>query len=538
MNHFTAIEPLEPRIAPAAIISPTEVTFLDANGETAVVKISKPLFTSAAAAGKILVFTDPANQNAASPFASTGPQDLDHINLLGSGGTALTAAQDMNISVTLIPQRDGPHTVNVGHIDAAVFDPNTGKASQNIDLGKITIQGDLGHITAGDNFSTPAIKSLDVLSMTQGGTSIVLSSITSLHIAGDFNSFLNVAGGVFGRVDNMKIDGALRGIIQFSGRIGTATIGSMVGNDLFAFNGSLLGFTGANSSIGSLHVLGSVTGGAKNDSAEIYANGTIGKIVIDGDLSGSSNVNSSSPVVGSGYIQGGHIQSVKIGGNVSAFANAGTGGIANSGAIRASGKIDSLEIDGSVTGVKGNPVFISAVQGSTSKHAALDVALGSVTIKGNATYLDVLAGYGPDTSTTTGTGSGAVTNPVGAPLGAPLDGTAQIGTVSVGGNLSSSNIAAGVARNPGGYFGAAGDSAIHGADNKTGLHSSIAKIIVGGTATGDGTNSGSFGFVAQQVVSILVNQVDLGKTLLQPGPENDLVPKQISGNLFALEVGP
>ena len=166
------------------------------------------------------------------------------------------------------------------------------------------------------------------------------------------------------------------------------------------------------------------------------------------------------------------------------------------------------------------------------------MALGSVTIKGNATYLDVLAGYGPDTSTTTGTGNSAVTNPVGAPLGTPLDGTAQIGTVSVGGNLSASNIVAGVAPNPGGYFGAAGDSAIHGADNKTGLHSSIAKIIVGGTATGDGTNSGSFGFVAQQVVSILVNQVDLGKTLLQPGPENDLVPKQISGNLFALEVGP
>lgn len=547
MKEIPCIEPLEARIAPAILISPTEVTYLDNNGETAVVKISKPLFTSAAAAAKILVFTD--TSNAASPFASTGNQNLLQINLLGPNGTALKAAQDMNISVSLIPQKDGPHTVNIGHIDAAVFDPTTGKASQNIDLGKITIQGDVNYINAGDNFVTPAVKSLNVLSMVQGGTSTFLGPLASFHDSGNFGSFLNVAGGPSGGIGKLNIEGADTGIIQFSGHIGTAVIASMTGSS-FNGGGSLLGFAGATSSIGSLHVLGSVTGGSGFATGEIYAGAKIGKIVIDGSLQGGgtttttttagaesgsiqdggTTTTTTTAVAESGYIQGGRIESLKIGGNVSTFANSTGGAVSNNGSIRATANIDSLEIDGNVTGVSGDVAYISAAHGaSTSKHAKSDVALGKVTIKGSVSYLDILAGYGADTSTTTGTGTNAVTNPEGAPLGNMADGTAQIGTISIGGTLSASNIVAGVAPNSSGYFGAAGDAAISGTDNKVGLHSSIAKIVVGGMAAGDGTSTGSFGIVAQKLPSISIDQTVLGS--LTPG-----APRQINGNLYALEI--
>ena len=122
--------------------------------------------------------------------------------------------------------------------------------------------------------------------MVQGGTSIVLGSITSLHDRGGFQLVpqcgrrSSLAG--IGITEYRRRAAGHHPVLRPHRHGDDREHGR--GNDLFAFNGSLLGFTGANSSIGCLHVLGSVTGGATNDSAEIYANGTIGKIVIDGNL--------------------------------------------------------------------------------------------------------------------------------------------------------------------------------------------------------------------------------------------------------------
>ena len=785
IKHLTHIELLEDRIAPATIISPYTVTFQDGSGDTAIIHISKPLFTSAAAAGKILIFTVPNSSPTTTvneSFTGNGTaENLGEINLL-----ARTDAQDMSITVKVIPQVGvGDLQVNVGLIAAANFSVND-QVSQNIDLGNIYIQGDLGQITAGDNFSTPAIQSLKVLSMDQGLQSDVLGPIVNMNVQGDFAGNLAVIGYQFGSIGKLTIGGSLTGdsngdsgsgIIQFTGRIGSATIGNITGT---AGNntGELLGTSANPSSIGSLVVTGSITGGSGGDSGQVFAEvgighvsvggsviggagqnsgeiaGPLGTVKIAGNLTGGSGVSSgavlgelintlqaavpvaigsvtiggdimggsagvaaagstastpgdtgiisalsaktitvggsliggtpgtgtnssgtldqtadtsgailvnsvqsltivgnivggggptsgvitgqsmlpamkygsisvsggitggsgavsgsievngllggtitnlhigggltggsgtqsgqvyastglgtlfvggnvtggtaSNPgevlaigsltnalvkgnlagntaidsadaVLASGYIQAGHIGTLAIDGNVTSGANSGTGGIANSGAIRSTADILSLTIGGAVTGTAANPVVISAQSGpATSGKPKTDLAIKSVTIDQDATYLNLLAGYGPAVATSSNTIA------AGAALGTPLDGTAQIGTVTFEGDLSASNVVAGVKPGSSGFFGTSGDTAIAASTANAALFSTIASIIVDGTATGNSTPADSFGFVAQQVTAVQVGGTAI---TLHAGPNNDHLVV-VSGNLVVNEVPP
>ena len=84
--------------------------------------------------------------------------------------------------------------VNVGFIQAALAQPDILQFTRGIDLGTVSIDGDLGKIVAGDIFATPAIRSLQVRSLgalgttTQGAgqgfntTSLVLGPVNDLHV--------------------------------------------------------------------------------------------------------------------------------------------------------------------------------------------------------------------------------------------------------------------------------------------------------------------------------------------------------------------
>jgi hypothetical protein len=865
MKKPTDIEVLESRIAPATILNPYTVTYKDGGGDTAIIHISKPLFANATAAAKILLFTDNSGNSITETFTGNGTaENLNEIDLLG-----VTAAQDMNISVKVIPQVGvGNLTVNVGAIEAGNF--SNFQASENIDLGSIYIQGNLGEINAGDDFSTPAITSLNVLSMNQvfnGGESTVLGPIVHMNVHGDFTTYLNVIGYQFGSIGTLNIGGALTGdssddnatgLIEFSGHITSATIGSITGtsgnntgellgstltsqayigslhvlgsitggtgvnsntgatgvdsglvyvaarigivnvggslvggsagtaasgstaaspgdsgviqatsigtitiggsvvggtpgtgtttdgvadqtadtggvilagsinsltvvgsimgnmtgsatggpnsggvqvntlgtaiidgnitggsgansgvisgqSDAFithygsirvdgnitggsgatsgaimsdglltgtisslhaggsltggsgmqsgyvtattdlgtvGISGSVMGGSGATSgaivsdgklsslqiggsltgssgmqsgyisagtsmgtmgihvngnvaggsgaisgaiisggtlstlhiggsligssgtqsgyvsavtSIGTLGITGNVTGGTADQTGEIFSGGGLAEAIIHGNLAGNTTIHSSTAVIGSGYIQAGQITMLDIVGNVTSGAISG-GAIANSGAIRSSADIVSLVIGGEVTGNAANPVFISATEGpDTSKHPKTDLAIQSVTIDKAVSYLDLLAGYGPDVSTTTTSGK----------LGTPTDGAAQIGTVHFGATLSASNIVAGAEPDSNGQFGTKGNTAIAPATGKTGLMSSIAKIIVAGQATGNSTAADSFGFVAETLEEIEIAGKLVSTDHLVPG-----TPVAVTGNLYLLEVKP
>ena len=311
----------------------------------------------------------------------------------------------------------------------------------------------------------------------------------------------------------------------------TGTIANLhIGGSLTGGAGTESGYIHANTNINTLSLTGNLTGGAANNAGEIYAQGTLGKALVGGNLVGGTISDSSGPLFASGFIEAKTISSLEIKGTVTSGSNSGTGGIADSGAISATQNIVSLAIDGAVTGTAANPVLVSALQGT--RVGKTDLAISSLTFQGNVSYLDVLAGYSP----------ASVTTAAAAPLGTPTDGTAQIGTVTFAANLSATNVAAGVTGisngtkyPPDGQFGTKSDAAIATGGVK-GLYSSIAKILVEGTTAGDSTSGDSFGFVAQNVVTVALGNPPVYANL-NSGPDNDfLFP--VSGNLYVNEVPP
>jgi hypothetical protein len=367
-KHLTFIESLEARIAPALIINPYTVTYQDENGDTAVIKISKPLFTSATAAGNILKFADASNSTyIQESFTGNGTSEfLNTVNLLGR-----TDASGMNISVTVLPQVGvGNLTVGVGSIQAATINTGTLQVTQNIDLGAINIQGNLGSINAGatDYYFIPSVKSITVESMTTDAQSYVLGPIGSLNVQHDFTANLTVAGYQFGNIGKLSIGGNLTGDaagdantgqITWTGTLGSAVIGNIVGG---AANntGELIGSTTNPSHLGSLTVTGSIQGGAGQYSGVVFANSSIGSINVASDVAGSSGADSA-------YIIG-PIGTVKIGGSLKGGSGSNSGEIFSqiysTGAATA---IGSVTIGGDIrggpagsTGTPGNSGIISA----------------------------------------------------------------------------------------------------------------------------------------------------------------------------------
>jgi hypothetical protein len=415
-------------------------------------------------------------------------------------------------------------------------------------LGNINIHGNL---TGNSGISSGAILSrlfgvlpegmgsLAIGGNVQGGDAGVAASKTTSSTAGD-SGFISAAsaksiyiagsliGGTAGTGTNSS--GVADQTADTSGAIEVSAVGSLTINE------NVTGESGPNSgvitgsSIAKLKIGGNITGGTVSDTGEITLSGTLGNAVIKGNLAGngSTGIDSTTAVVGVGYLQAGRIGTLDIKGNVTSGANSG-GEIANSGAIRSSGDISSLTIEGAITGTATNPVYISAQEGvSKTATPKSDVAIKSVTVGGTATYLDLLAGYSPAVSKTTG----STTDPAGAPLGTPFDGAAQMGAITFKSDLVSSNVVAGAQPDSNGQFGTTGDSAFAPASGKGNLYSIIASIVVDGAATGNLNASDSFGFVAQEVASVKIGSFTVP---LHPGAGNDL-HTQVNGNLYVVEV--
>jgi len=135
MKTPASIEPLEPRIAPASL------TFSDVDGDNVIITISK---------GDV---NDIANAILLSPFQGLG-QQLRQLDLTTAPAGTFDGA---SITITATPNsdHDGDGRVNVGYIKAT-----------GIDLGAVTIDGDLAKLGAGDaTLTTPGVKSLSVVSL-------------------------------------------------------------------------------------------------------------------------------------------------------------------------------------------------------------------------------------------------------------------------------------------------------------------------------------------------------------------------------------
>lgn len=335
------------------------IQFVDVDGDLATVHLSKG-------------FLNTSNLSFSTPNAVGGRQ-LQVISLIGNNAQY----QNANLSVTAVKQPGfegdangvrGDGLVNVGAIYAAVAQPGILQFVNGIDLGNITIDGDLGKIHVGDTAATSAVKNLVVRSMGKLGTttqpaatqtttpdliSLVLGPINSLHVLGDFQSTLQIVGAQFGIVRNLQIDGSLlggstsnSGEIFFTGRIDSAKIGRIVGGE-GGTSGALVGASSTNARIVNLQVIGDVRGGAGASSGVVSAP-VIGTVRVGAVIGGVGAT--------SGDVLAGSLDSAVVVRNIIG------GDGKESGQIFANGVLGSVRVFGEVRGGKGES---SGLIGST-----------------------------------------------------------------------------------------------------------------------------------------------------------------------------
>lgn len=399
------IEPLESRIAPAAI------TFTDIDGDLVTISSSKGTVDQL-------------------KTATGGPTGLDDHQLQTLDLSATADFDGAIISITATPKDGkGDGFVNVGRINA------TGRV-----LGSVRVDGDLGVIDVGNTATNAfALQTLTVHSMGLFGTSTGAPSDLTSDISGSVKA-INVKTDLSDAY--LHITGSVNAV---NSSLGALTIGG----SLRAPTSTGLGEVEVAGNIGPVNVGGSMIGGAVAGSGSIQSNGSIGNVSIDGDVIG-----------GAGSFSGllraaGGIGNVTIGGSLRGGDTTSNGGL--SGTIL-SGKMGNLRIDGSVLGnvddrcgavvadsIKNVSVGGSLVGSSGASSGSIVALVGAI---GNVTVGGDLKGFaGPKTGsviavdgnignvTVRGSLYGNTGSRSGSILAAPEGTHGSLGAVKIGGDV-------------------------------------------------------------------------------------------------------
>lgn len=243
---------------------------------------------------------------------------------------SLNAFQGTSVSVTATPgPAGGDGLVNIGHIDAT-----------GINLGAVTVHGDLGRIDAGTGGANAvAVRSLTAVSMGRFGITtqdVSPSLFSNLHgalgkmnVHGDLDAVtLDITGpnGQAGaiHVGGSLIGGGLTGAIRTAGKMGPVLIGGDVVGGGFNFNGTDIptGVIACGGKLVGLTIGGSLIGSSFDGSGQVNLAGDAGPIRVGGDLVGGDGVYS-----GSIYDNGaGTVASVFIAGSLAPGPSLGASG--------------------------------------------------------------------------------------------------------------------------------------------------------------------------------------------------------------------
>lgn len=357
-----------------------------------------------------------------------------------------------NISINAVPVGGmGDSFANVGFINAA-----------GVDLGKVTVNGDLGRIDAGlTGNAIPGLASLNVQSFgvanTTTQTSTIVGRLGGLVVRSDFgNTQLSVTD-TDGSITSIAITGNLDGRgatgeagISASQSIGTVTINGSV------FGGSVLkaGRISAGTSMGSLTVGGSIFGGTFDETGFIAATTTMGNVLIKGSIFGgtqsgsgfvSSNGNMGNVTIKGSIVSGNVVDgatdsasgNLSSGGNMGALVISGNliGGAGNSsGTVYAMGMVKSVAIGG----------FLKGGAGHESGCIIAEGGLGNVTVTG-----DLVGGSGNHSGSISTVNNGSIAS---VTIGGSVIGSGnaltgilsdhQLGVVKIAGEVVSSRISA------------------------------------------------------------------------------------------------
>lgn len=276
------IESLEPRQLLATLVSASKVTYQDVDGDTVTVSFSKSFLTSTNV-NSVLAFNVGSVNG-----TNVTPQRLHRITLTG-----ISAAAGTNITTSAVrnPVTGGDGLATLGAIDAL-----------GLDLGNVTIDGDLGRIVAGDaNAATPGLGTIKVHSMGRFGTttgapnlnSDVDGRVTSLTVTTDVKEVsFQAFGGANGRLGALTIGGsfiggaaAFAGFMYATGDMGPVKIG---GDVIAAGSGQSSGSVHSQAKLASISIRGSLIGGPGNGSGRIRSSGDMGPAEIGGNVIGAN----------------------------------------------------------------------------------------------------------------------------------------------------------------------------------------------------------------------------------------------------------
>jgi hypothetical protein len=375
-------------------------------------------------------------------------------------------------------------------------------------IGTVTVKGSVigGNLVVGDTeqqaYGGGAIRSKTTISSVTIGKNLVggsgtftglitteVGGVGSISVGGATSTDGSIIGGSGADSGELNINGALNKLSITHNITGGSTTDSVSQIDI-------------NGALNSLFVGGSITGGGGDNTGTVSVFGLLKKTTIEGSVIGSSS--GATKLTNTGYIQAAGIGTMVIDGSLTA-GTPGPGGLDTSGAIRSTVSIGSITL-GSLQGNAANPAIVSAVgKASLLGKATSDVAIGNIKVAGVSSFADILAGYSTDTSTSL--------------LGAGVNADAQIGTVTIVGTVSGTNIIAGVGPGANG-FGTAGSGMLSGigvADLPT-IVSKISKIVLGSGISPTASGSDSYGISAQDIVSASVGGT---KVALTAGADND-----------------
>jgi hypothetical protein len=451
------LEELESRLAPATI-TPSMATYTDVDGDAVTVKISRGSFS-------------PANFQ----FTPSGPGEfLQTIDLQGD-----PAFQGANLTISVKRNAtSGDGFVYVGGINAS-----------GIDLGAVSVQGDLGYILAGDsNLATMGLASLTAhslgrtLDQTQAPGSMVTSTIQ----------------GELGRlmVQTDVVDASVQVQVAAASPAAHMAIGSVtIGGSLIGGSAPLSGMISSNGVIGNVTIAGDVQGGDGPSSgvisSKVLKNVTIGGSLVGGvgDSSGSllSDVSTGKVMIAGDLLAGAGGDAGGIGSNHD-IAGVSIGGSIRDGTIRVGGKLGPVMVKGSIIGTNSKPVALSAA-----------TSIANLKVGQRVEFANILAGYDIN--------------------GNAVSGDAQIGAVTVGGDWIASNLVCGATAGADGLFGTADDSEIAG--ETTTMPAEIASIRIQGKVLGTFSTANStdhYGFVTEEIGSLSIGGFAF---TLKAGPSND-----------------
>lgn len=423
MKTTTTIEPLESRIAPAAVF----VTYNDLDGD--------------------LVRISASNAGLIAP-----PLDLSDLTLSAGASGHLTT---LNLTEAGFDTASIVFTVTKAATGDGLADVRRINAGTN-DLATVLVRGDLAEIDAGSGTDgTPAIASLSVRSMGlygNGGDSDILGALGSLKVTRDLkDAYVHVFGGTFAMIGPVTIGGSLvGGVSGDSGKISaTGAIGAVrIGGDVQGGAGVGSGHITASGNIQSVTVGGSLIGGSAANAGSIFSFGNLGPVRIGGDIDGGSGgstgflfiagttgtVNVGGSILGGSASNSGQILSagalgfVTIGHDV--VGSAGTG----SGSIEGGAKMAGVTIGGSLLGGAGNASGRIANDGTPGAPAADigPVKIGGDVQGGSGNRTGRIGSHGKLASVTLGGSLIGGSNIVGS---GEIKSAGDMGPVTIGGDV-------------------------------------------------------------------------------------------------------